>query len=130
MKVVTLLLIALLTGCATTDYQPYEGKANFLQGDGGTKVTVDGVDFWANGSPPRKFLVLGVMTSEVGSGYGDEYFIRSAVAAKVKQLGGNAAVLINNNTSFAGVLQTAPGIYMSLNARQMKFAVVKYASGE
>jgi len=32
----------------TSDYQQYEGRNNFYEGTGGTKVVVDGVDFWAN----------------------------------------------------------------------------------
>jgi hypothetical protein len=128
MRAIALFLLALLAGCATTDYQPYEGKTSLREGDGGTKVTVDSIDFWANGTPPRKFSILGFVTSEIGSGYGDEYLIRSAVAAQAKQVGGNAAIQINNNTSFAGILQTSPGIYMAVNARQMKFAIVKYVT--
>src|SRR5262249_10849547 len=72
-----LLLIgsAAIAGCTelvTSDYQPYEGRNNVYEGDGGTKVVVDGVDFWANGSPPRKYAILGVVTSAIGAGYGDE----------------------------------------------------------
>jgi hypothetical protein len=125
-KIAVLAIAALLVGCATADYRPYEGNATQYEGTGGTKVTADGVDFWSNGMPPRKFVLLGVVISEIGAGYGDEYLIRSSVAAKVKQVGGHAAIEMNNNTSFAGVLRTAPGVYMAANARQMKFAVVKY----
>jgi len=38
--------------------------------DGGTKVVVSGVDFWANGAPPRKFSILGFVTSKIESGTG------------------------------------------------------------
>ena len=71
-------------------------------------MNVDGIDFWANGTPPRKFSILGIVTSEIGSGYGDEYIIRSAVAEKAKKIGGNAAIQINNNSSFSGIVRTAP----------------------
>ena len=80
MKSVVLLVAAFLVACATVDYRPYEGNSTQYEGTGGTKLTVDGVDFWSNGTPPRKFSLLGVVTSEVGAGYGDEYLIRSAVA--------------------------------------------------
>lgn len=125
-----LLLVALtlvfLAGCATVDYQPYEGRDNLYEGNGGTKVVVDGVDFWANGTPPRKFSIVGIVTSEIGSGYGDEAIIRSTVAGTVRQKGGDAAIQINNNSSFAGVVHAAPGIYMAAGVRRMQFAVVKY----
>lgn len=126
MRFTVLLLFAVLTGCATVDYQPYEGKNNLYEGQGGTRVSVDGIDFWANGTPPRKYSILGYVVSEVGAGYGDEALIRSAVATEVKKQGGHAAIQVNNNTSFAGVVQTAPNFYMAASARRMQFAVIKY----
>jgi len=62
-----LLAVLIITGCATSDYQPYEGRNNVHEGVGGTKRVVNGVEFWANGSPPRKFAILGVVTSEIGA---------------------------------------------------------------
>src|SRR5450432_1655392 len=52
MRAISCLLAAVVCiSCATSDYQPYEGKGNLYEGKGGTKVVVDGVDFWANGEP-------------------------------------------------------------------------------
>jgi len=124
--VLALFMVALLSSCATVSYQPYEGRNNLYEGEGGTKVVVDGIDFWANGTPPHQFMIVGMVVSEVGSGVGDEAIIRSAVAGEVKKRGGNAAIQVNNNNSFAGVVQTAPGIYMAAGVRRMQFAVVKY----
>jgi hypothetical protein len=125
-----IVLVALLSlvaaGCATADYQPYEGKNNLYEGEGGTKVIVSGIDFWANGMPPRKFTILGVVTSEIGSGYGDVDLIRSAVAAETRSRGGDAAIQINDNTSFAGIVRMLPGMYMGYGVKSMRFAVVKY----
>lgn len=119
-------LVALVTGCATVDFQPYEGKNNSYEGNGGTKVVVDGIDFWANGTPPRKYTIIGMVVSEVGSGVGDESLIRTAVASEVKKRQGNAAIQVNNNSSFAGVIRTAPNLYMATGVRSMQFAVVRY----
>ncbi|MDP2072298.1 hypothetical protein [Methylotenera sp.] len=124
---ITLFLVTLLTGCATTDFQPYEGKNNLYEGEGGTKVIVNGVEFWANGSPPRKYSIVGMVVSEVGSGIGDESMIRSAVANKVKEKGGDAAVQVTNNTTFSGILRASSGFYMATNVKSMQFAVIKYA---
>ena len=120
------LLAFTLAGCATIDFQPYEGKNNLYEGEGGTKVMVDGIDFWANGSPPRKYSIIGMVVSEIGSGVGDEAIIRSSVAGEVKKQGGDAAIQVNNNSAFAGVVRTAPGFYMAAGVRRMQFAVVKY----
>ena len=127
MRFATALMLAFtLVGCATVDFQPYEGKNNLYEGEGGTKVVVDGIEFWANGSPPRKFSIIGMVVSEIGSGVGDEAMIRSSVAGEVKKQGGDSAVQVNNNNSFAGVIRTAPGFYMAAGVRRMQFAVVRY----
>jgi hypothetical protein len=124
--IVFIMLACILAGCATVDFQPYEGKNNLYEGEGGTKVVVDGIEFWANGSPPRKYSIIGMVVSEIGSGYGDEALIRSAVASEVKKKGGDAAVQVNNNSAFAGIIRTALGFYMAAGVRRMQFAVVKY----
>lgn len=121
-----LFLTAVVAGCATVDYQPYEGKNNLYHGDGGTKLTVNGVDFWANGAPARKFTILGVVTSEIGSGIGDESLIRSAVAGKVKEQGGNGAIEMSSSEKFSGILKLGPSLYGAANSKRMRFAVVRY----
>lgn len=121
------ILACILAGCATVDFQPYEGKNNLYEGEGGTKVVVNGIDFWANGSPPRKYSIIGMVASEIGSGVGDEAIIRSSVASEVKKQGGNAAVQVNNNAAFSGIINTAPGLYMATGVRRMQFAIIKYA---
>jgi hypothetical protein len=125
--IICAILACSLAACATVDFQPYEGKNNLYEGEGGTKVVVNGVDFWANGSPPRKYSIIGMVVSEVGGGIGDESIIRSSVANEVKKQGGNAAVQVNNNTAFSGIINTAPGLYMATNVKSMKFAIIKYA---
>lgn len=124
--IIAVALACFVAGCATIDYQPYEGKNNLYEGEGGTKVVVHGIDFWANGSPPRKYSIIGMVVSKVGSGIGDEAIIRSAVASEVKKQGGSAAIQVNNNSSFAGIVRTAPGIYVAASAKSMQFAVIKY----
>lgn len=123
---VLLLATSLLVACATVDFQPYEARSTVFDGTGGTKVVVDGVDFWANGTPPRRYKLLGVVSSEIGAGVGAESLIRTAVSAEVKKRGGSAAIEVSNNQAFAGVIRTAPGIYMAANRKQMQFAVVQY----
>lgn len=123
--IVAILTVA-LTACATVDFQPYEGQNNLYEGEGGTKLVVDGVEFWANGSPPRKFSIVGIVVSEIGTGVGDEAIIRSSVAPEVKRRGGDAAVQISNNSSFTGVIRTSPSVYMAAGVRRIKFAIIKY----
>ena len=131
LKVIALVsLLVACVGCTmlvTTDYQPYEGKDSIYSGNGGTKVVIDGIELWANGSPPRKFKVLGVVTNEVGAGFGDESLIRSVVASEVRKQGGNAAVQLTNNTAFSGmVINTMPGVYVAASVKKMQFTIVTY----
>jgi hypothetical protein len=119
------LVVLFIAGCATVDYQSYEG-AKPMEGAGGTKVVVNGIDFWANGSPPRRFIVIGVATSEIGSGFGDESMIRSAVSDEVIKQGGNAAIQMNNNTSFNGMFSPNRQIYMASGVKRMQFSIIKY----
>ena len=125
-KMLTAVACLLLLACATADYQAYEGRNNLYEGHGGTKVVVGGVEVWANGTPPRKFTILGVVTSEIGAGFGDADMIRSAVASETRRRGGDAAVQISDNTAFAGVVSVAPQMFMAVNTKTMRFAVVKY----
>ncbi|MDN5751724.1 MAG: hypothetical protein L0H15_00375 [Nitrosospira sp.] len=121
-----LTLALTLAACATVNFFPYEGKRNLYEGAGGTKIVVDKIDVWANGTPPRKYSIIGMMVIEIGSDKGDEAWIRSAVASEVKKRGGSAAIQVTNNSSFAGVLHAAPGFYMPTRAQKMQFAIVKY----
>jgi hypothetical protein len=48
MRILRALLVALcisaLGGCATTEFKTFEGKDNLSEGNGGTKVIVDGME--------------------------------------------------------------------------------------
>jgi len=130
MRSIFVILALLIAGCASlagVDYQPYAGKANVYQGEGGKKVIVDNVDLWADGTPPSKFSILGVATIAVGAGSSNEEAVRSVIAGKVKEMGGNGAIQINNNPSFSGVVRSSPSVLLTNEPRQLKFAVVKYA---
>jgi len=130
MRSIFVILAVLIAGCASlagVDYQPYAGKANVYQGEGGKKVIVDNVDLWADGTPPSKFSILGVATIAVGAGSSNEEAVRSVIAGKVKEMGGNGAIQINNNPSFSGVVRSSPSVLLTNEPRQLKFAVVKYA---
>lgn len=127
MKYLIAIVLALLTGCAAVDYQPYEGKpGTSFKGQGGTKLVVEGVEFWDNGSPPRKFKLLGYATGAIGAGYGADDIIRSSIAAKVKAQGGNAAILVNGSTSMTGMAKASPSLYIATNTRELKYAVIQY----
>ncbi len=84
-----------------------KGRTTYTEGEGGTKIVVDGIDFWANGSPPHKYMIIGMVASEIDSYVGDEAMIRTSVAGEVKKRGGDAAIQVNNNSYFNGVIHTS-----------------------
>ena len=65
--VFTALVLGLITSCSSTTFTEYRG-ASIVQGKGGTLRVVDGVDFWENGDPNRKYKILGVIDDSRGDG--------------------------------------------------------------
>ena len=59
-----LAALLILAGCSTTDFQTWEGHDSVIEGHGGTKKIVDGMDVWTNGDPPRRFRILGIIDDE------------------------------------------------------------------
>jgi hypothetical protein len=65
MKTKILSLVALASvlagGCSTPpSFTEFHGKEIF-QGAGGEVRSVDGVDFWENGEPDRRYIIVGVI---------------------------------------------------------------------
>jgi hypothetical protein len=139
---VTMLLAAsLLAGCATTEYKAFEGKGNVIEGKGGTKVVVDGMEIWDNGEPPRKFKVLGIIDDERPGGLIPMSQLRSDMVKKAREAGGDAVVQMNSQSQIAGYYTsgsatayaygnsaTAYGSSTTMPVRRnvAKFAVIKY----
>jgi hypothetical protein len=56
-----LVVLSLLGATVSAaDFVSYEGKDAVREGQGGERKTVDGIDFWSNGAPPRKFKIIGL----------------------------------------------------------------------
>ena len=60
MSIACLYLIAPVS--YSQDFVAYEGRNAIQEGDGGAKKSIDDVDMWADGAPPRKFTLLGFIT--------------------------------------------------------------------
>ena len=56
-------LTVLCAGCSTTNYYTYSGSGIY-QGRGGASKNVDGVDIWLDGTPARKFKIIGYITGK------------------------------------------------------------------
>ena len=147
------VVIAWSSAVGAQDFLPYEGKNAVQEGEGGTKKVVDGVDFWADGAPPRPFKLLGFISDRRHKtgliGMIRMSSLESDVAKLAKENGGDAVVLVaseaetvgsvgntfgsaqgNANTIGRSTTMHATGSSTTMTAnvqkQQTKYAVVKY----
>jgi hypothetical protein len=125
-----ILLLLLLAGCASTTYMPYEAVQTDFQGAGGTRETVNGVDFWYNGDPPRHFRVLGVISDVRPGGAIPQGMLKPSVAKEAKAKGGDAVVFLGGNSDVAGFFSHSYTPQTTISApigrTAYRFAVIKY----
>jgi len=94
-------LCILIAGCASTNYTTFEGGRE-VEGTGGTKKTVDGIDIWNNGSPPRKFKIIGIIDDVRRQSLLGMAGYESALAKKAKEAGGDAIVFLDSHSDVVG----------------------------
>lgn len=145
MKMAILILVsaclALMAGCASTEYKSFEGRTNIFEGNGGTKVVVDGIEIWDNGEPPRKFKVLGIIDDERPGGLLPMSQLRSDMVRTARKAGGDAVVQLGSQSQIAGFYSTGSAtahsygnsatahgssVTMPLRRNMAKFAVIKF----
>ena len=132
-KFAALLAVVLLNACAQTDYQVYEGRSGpqIIEGIGGTKQIIDGYEVWDNGTPPRRYQVLGVTSIEDFDNVFGNQRIRSALASQIKAAGGDAAVVVDamGGGSGMGMAFSSRGGFAAgptFNKKQQRFQIIKY----
>lgn len=138
---VMILAVSFFAGCATTEYKAFEGKGNVIDGKGGTKVVVDGMEIWDNGEPPRKFKLLGIIEDERPGGLIPMSQLRGDMVKKAREAGGDAIIQLNSQSQIAGYYTsgsasaysygntaTANGSSTTMPVRRnvAKYAVIKY----
>jgi hypothetical protein len=143
MRFYLLLTVSLLavTGCATTEFKPFEAKVNSYEGKGGTKTIVEGMELWDNGDPPRTYKVLGIIEDRRGSGLIPMASLQSDIVQKAKEVGGDAVIQLSSQSQITGMYttgsasayrygnsSTAYGSSTSvpIGKTMSKFAVIKY----
>ncbi|QSR84475.1 hypothetical protein [Methylacidimicrobium sp. B4] len=95
--------VLLLGACTQTRYYPFVG-ANEQQGKGiAARRIVNGIDVWSDGTPPRKYEVIGVVYDSRSGFFRDS--ILKDVTRKAKQMGGQGILEYQGYaaTSSAGV---------------------------
>jgi len=136
-----LAAVLILAGCSTTDFQSWEGRNSVIEGRGGTKKVVDGMDVWTNGDPPRRFRVLGVIDDDRLGGIIPMTRPQHDIVKKAREQGGDAVILLSSSSRLIGYYtdttenaqlygNTAVGSGSSttipLTKRASKFVVIKY----
>ena len=134
-------LSVLMTACATTEFRAYEGRGNTVEGQGGTRITVDGMDIWDNGDPPRRFQMMGYIQDERPGGLIPMARLKSDLVKKAREVGGDALVQVRTQSQLAGYYSSATatatsygnrttaygtGIAVPILRNSAMFAVIKY----
>jgi hypothetical protein len=74
-------------------FRAFEGNGSLIEGKGGTKTVVDGMEIWDNGDPPRRFSILGYL--EVKAQFGADFNFLSRAVEMARQHGGDAIIRQN-----------------------------------
>jgi hypothetical protein len=93
--------------CTSTDFQTWEGGNSAVQGHGGTRKVVDGMDLWTHGDPPRRFKVLGIIEDERPGGMIPMAQLKHDIVQKARQNGGNAVIFVSSASQLAGYYTTS-----------------------
>lgn len=79
---------------AKIDFAAYEGPPRIEQGEGGTKITKNGIDYWTTGTPPRRYQIIGFVQDKRDEFWDGGQAVGSpSIAKKVKAAGGNAVIM-------------------------------------
>src|SRR6266403_5119075 len=98
-----LLAVTLLyASCTSTDFQSWEGRNSVVEGHGGTRKVVDGMDVWTHGDPPRRFQVIGIIEDSRPSGIIPMAQMKHDIVAKARQSGGDAVIFASSASQLQG----------------------------
>lgn len=138
-------LVLFASSALALDFVGYEGKDSIKEGQGGSKKTVAGIDFWSDGLPPFKFKLLGYVTDKrLKSGLFGMLSMSSLetdVASEAKKVGGDGVIVVGSEAETTGSVGFAQGNLMQrshgaqfsgfgstaqVQKQNSKYAVVQY----
>ena len=98
-----LLVIAVTAvGCSNTEFQSWEGRNSVVEGRGGTRKVVDGMDVWTYGDPLCCFQVIGIIQDNRPGGVIPMAQMKHDIVAKARQSGGDAVIIVSSQSQLAG----------------------------
>ena len=102
-RFIFLLVVSFVcASCTVTDFQAWEGRNSVVEGRGGTKKGVDGMDVWTYGDSPRRFQVLGIIQDERPGGIIPMAQLKHDIVQKARAAGGNAVIFVSSESQLAG----------------------------
>jgi hypothetical protein len=97
---------------AGTEYAAFEGKSAITEGDGGTKIVKNGVEWWTTGTPPVRFKVVGIITDDRDDDWMSGNAIGSKKLAKlILSHGGQAAIIADRSGRNVGPMTMPLGYH-------------------
>jgi hypothetical protein len=101
----TALAMLFSAGCSSTQYFPYQGSGQ-LVGSGGAALRMNGVDLWINGSPPRKFYVVGYIEDVRPGGPGPMSMRNYRLTEKAHAAGGDGVLVLSDRSQYVGTFSS------------------------
>lgn len=99
---VLLVITAACMSCTSTEFESWEGRNSAVEGRGGTRKVVDGMDVWTYGDPPRQFRVLGIIEDNRPGGIIPMARMKHDIVAKARQSAGDAVIVVSSQSQLAG----------------------------
>jgi hypothetical protein len=97
------VVAAVCVSCHSTEFQSWEGRhKSVVEGRGGTRKVVDGMDVWSYGDPPRRYRVLGIIEDSRHGGRIPMARYEHDIVAKARQSGGDAVILVSSQSQILG----------------------------
>ena len=111
---ISLCLLAMpAVGYASPEFLQYEGRNAVREGQGGERKSVEGVDFWLRGDPPRRYQVIGSLSDKRHKtgiiGAVRMSGLDADIAKAAKAAGGDAVILEGDQDVVTGVATSSFG---------------------
>ena len=139
--VVMAALLAVSVSAYALDFKRFYGRDAVIEGRGGEMEPIEGIDYWTNGDPPRRYEIIGYIEDRRQAtgliGMARLKSLPKQVARLAKASGGDAVVLVASQNDVVGYATNASvntngnaaygnAMAVPVAKRESRFAVVRY----